>query len=756
MKKLFTLLTLLVAMATSAWADVTWPDENYYAFDGGTVTTDGVTITAAKGSSAASTASQNSKFAGNSSSKCLKMESATTITFTTTAVSTLTIVQAINTGSNRAKVGFNLDSKDIRSKKDYANLVFRTYSNVSHADIVNPTANNSDYEEVRVYTLYNVPAGEHTIKKGPDCQTFISYVGFTYETTTKKTITTAMDNGGTSTVTGGGSYWPNDSVELTATPGTGKAFSKWIRSTDSAVLTDNPLTIIANVDKTYTAYFINAATKGITVESSDDVKGSAEATATTVPKGGSTTLTATPSSEAYYFVNWTKSSDGSWSSTTNPLDIAYDDLADGETYTANFEAFKKITYSVGTSEKGTQTSYQNGTLTKYADNTGNITMPNNYAFVYSDDFAEATSHTLKYWSNGGPNYSVGSNYNIATDVTALVPVFAENTVSLSNDLTAPQTVTWNFASNSNAPDVHVEGNTGYYVVQTTIGGTTIDVPMYLTGAKFNMGETRAQVNKNTNFKVPAVKGMVITYTADSGSPAEDQFGTDDDANVSYSISEKVVTITYTGTNSSLTITDKNGGYWPKSLAVTYPKSTVAVTIASSGYSSLASAYGLDFANATPAGLEAYVASAITAGGVTLNAVTEAPASTGVILKGTPGETYNIPVKADAAAVGTNYLHAAVAAYNCAANEVYILKDGKFCKVTAASTVPAGKAYLLASDVPASAPELEFNFGGTTGIKSVDSGQLTVDSSEVYNLAGQRVAQPTKGLYIVNGRKVVIK
>ena len=27
---------------------------------------------------------------------------------------------------------------------------------------------------------------------------------------------------------------------------------------------------------------------------------------------------------------------------------------------------------------------------------------------------------------------------------------------------------------------------------------------------------------------------------------------------------------------------------------------------------------------------------------------------------------------------------------------------------------------------------------------------------VYNLAGQRVAQPTKGLYIVNGKKVIIK
>ena len=44
--------------------------------------------------------------------------------------------------------------------------------------------------------------------------------------------------------------------------------------------------------------------------------------------------------------------------------------------------------------------------------------------------------------------------------------------------------------------------------------------------------------------------------------------------------------------------------------------------------------------------------------------------------------------------------------------------------------------------------------GTTGIKRVDSGQKTVDS--YYNLNGQRVAQPAKGLYIHNGRKVVIK
>ena len=196
---------------------------------------------------------------------------------------------------------------------------------------------------------------------------------------------------------------------------------------------------------------------------------------------------------------------------------------------------------------------------------------------------------------------------------------------------------------------------------------------------------------------------------------------------------------------------------------------ISVTIASSGYSTLANAKALDFANATPAGLEAYVASDVSASGVTLTAIDEAPASTGVILKGTASTVYTIPVKASAAVVGTNYLQAAVTATDCDANKVYILQSGQFHKVTAASTVPAGKAYLLAEDVPASAPEFLdfiFNFGGeTTGVNDVRS--KTADEfatphsalqrrGDFFDLQGRKVANPKKGLYIVNGKKVAIK
>ena len=191
--------------------------------------------------------------------------------------------------------------------------------------------------------------------------------------------------------------------------------------------------------------------------------------------------------------------------------------------------------------------------------------------------------------------------------------------------------------------------------------------------------------------------------------------------------------------------------------------TVAVTIASSGYSTLASGYALDCAN-LPSGLKAYKVSGISKSAVTLEEVTTAvAASTGLILEGTASTAYTIPVAASGTDISaSNYLKAAVTATTLADGSFYILQGGKFCLVTgaadeAARTVPAGKAYLLASDVPVSAPGyLGFDFGGGTNISTTNFTNDTNNSGEFYNLAGQRVAQPTKGLYIVNGRKVVIK
>ena len=46
-------------------------------------------------------------------------------------------------------------------------------------------------------------------------------------------------------------------------------------------------------------------------------------------------------------------------------------------------------------------------------------------------------------------------------------------------------------------------------------------------------------------------------------------------------------------------------------------------------------------------------------------------------------------------------------------------------------------------------------GESTGISTIESNERSLDGA-VYNLRGQRVEHPTKGLYIINGKKVVIK
>ena len=75
----------------------------------------------------------------------------------------------------------------------------------------------------------------------------------------------------------------------------------------------------------------------------------------------------------------------------------------------------------------------------------------------------------------------------------------------------------------------------------------------------------------------------------------------------------------------------------------------------------------------------------------------------------------------------------------------------FYKLTSGNTIGYGKAYLTYSG--AGAPEF-FSFDESTGIDATLVNSEKVNGV-VYDLQGRRVSQPTKGLYIVNGKKVFI-
>ena len=172
------------------------------------------------------------------------------------------------------------------------------------------------------------------------------------------------------------------------------------------------------------------------------------------------------------------------------------------------------------------------------------------------------------------------------------------------------------------------------------------------------------------------------------------------------------------------------------------------------YTTLTSAFNLDFTDIS--GLKAYIATEISNNNVQMTQVNKVPAGTGLVLVKTSGTSFDVPVfdGTDADDVSANkMLGSATETTTVAENAGYILSNGVF-QPSAGGDLPAGKAYLNIA-VTAGSPVLTLNFGGeTTGISQIENGKLRIEN--VYNLNGQRVAQPSKGLYIMNGRKVVIK
>ena len=87
-----------------------------------------------------------------------------------------------------------------------------------------------------------------------------------------------------------------------------------------------------------------------------------------------------------------------------------------------------------------------------------------------------------------------------------------------------------------------------------------------------------------------------------------------------------------------------------------------------------------------------------------------------------------------------------------------LSGGKFWYSKGLTKMKAFRAYFEFADVLASvegsSAPVFFSFDGeTTGINNV---QQTVGDNKYYNLSGQQVENPGKGLYIQNGKKVIIK
>lgn len=139
-----------------------------------------------------------------------------------------------------------------------------------------------------------------------------------------------------------------------------------------------------------------------------------------------------------------------------------------------------------------------------------------------------------------------------------------------------------------------------------------------------------------------------------------------------------------------------------------------------------------------------------------------PASTGVILKGERGKTFtmlrvttdvtsqyegNVLVQGDGKAKTDHF----VLAYREADTDAHFYKIGTL-------VIPTNRAYLPKSSVSSTVAALSLNFGDDDELTAIESVPAQAESAQgqAFDLQGRRVSKLQKGIYIVGGKKVMVK
>lgn len=147
------------------------------------------------------------------------------------------------------------------------------------------------------------------------------------------------------------------------------------------------------------------------------------------------------------------------------------------------------------------------------------------------------------------------------------------------------------------------------------------------------------------------------------------------------------------------------------------------------------------------GIAVYMITGTEGNTLTTQAVSYIPKATPVLVEKT--ETA-VGVK-DPSEVGTNLLQYATEDVTTDGT-LYILYNGEYVKAT--GTIPQGKCYLKPIKPSGSRRLAIGHNNGTTGISDFDAENET---DRWYDLNGQRISKPQKkGVYINNGRKIVVK
>ncbi|GEM_PF-3088846 len=465
------------------------------------------------------------------------------------------------------------------------------------------------------------------------------------------------------------------------------------------------------------------------------------------------------------------------------------------------------TYTMGTNNVTLTAVYQTIT-TKYTitynlgEGTG--TAPTQTDLAESAEFAVAaapgdlvapTGKEFKCWNDGTTDYNAGATYTMPAGNVTLTAVYQDRTykgltpattLDLSDVACTTFTTTWytsnNMIKNSyyNAAD-GVVSFSPYGIYQSTStqtwadkssgnsGDNSWDATGVFKGSSYyfskdskcaQLRESRIHYYRITNCSgVSALvggKAILEVYEVSAGVVTPDP--------VNESSVDAAGTITISGLNTSkeyiIAIRGNNGdSNVPfQEIAFNFPAvATTSVSVSSYEWATFCSDYALDF---TGSDVKAYIVTGEEGTAITKEAVTTVAAGTPLLLNASEGD-HNITIAAEGDDYSTtNKLQRGAGTLTKAdsgSNWVLAVDGGKamFLFIDADNaTVPTNKAYLhLDSDIPTGEARSLFLDDDVTGIKNIKVGS---EDNIYYDLQGRRVLYPTKGLYIVNGKKVILK
>ena len=432
--------------------------------------------------------------------------------------------------------------------------------------------------------------------------------------------------------------------------------------------------------------------------------------------------------------------------------------------TPEFDSNSKLVNLVLHRKQSTGLNYATTKVTKYvgdANFTNELTNPNNLAVTY--DSSDKTVATVA--DNGEVTILAAG----ITTITARYPgdeTYLNGSASYTLEVKAP------FVAEDGVFDFVEAAAAGYDygsgVEMTTSSNhyeedastwTAVNVSL-VAGGNYrwwgNDGTLRFQKNNGTmTISVPA--GNVITSIVLSGG---------NDWTTDCGIYNNG---TWTGSSRTVVFTaGETSGNNLSKVVVTYAEATpetVEVSISTAGLATFCSDKALDFTNSTTV----YAYKAVIEGSqVKLTKVNVVPAKTGVLLRSVRGGAVDasipvttgveaftdnafVAVMTEIAKLETETTENGVNYVNYILNKVNGVTD--FYKA-AGNKVGANKAYLR---VEANKAKDGLTIGyaeETDGIRTIGNESPAVNG--IYNLSGQRVNKAQKGIYIVNGKKVVVK